>query len=951
MEKKKSAKSLYAVFCWFLALAIALGFAMPAYAAQADTLYKTVRVGYYIAKGFQEGDGEDTLRSGYGYEYLQKIASYTGWKYEYVPGDWDELYGQLQNGQIDLLAGVAYTDERSEEVLFPASEMLKETFYIYKDCDDPTMQEGDIASYAGKRIGVERDDKMLPCLTAWMQENHVQAEVVPFDNTEDCAQAFNGYDIDAFVSAENIVSGYYGITPVELIGRIPYYIGVTKGRTDLLDELNIAISLINSQDSVYLANLKSKYQTDSSVSSFLSRQEIAWMENHPQIRVGYLRDYMPYCAQAKDGTVQGLLKDALTDLFAGLPGDYAPEIVYTAYQSQEEILAALQRNEVDVAFPVSGAANAAEKNNYQQSSIVIQAAVDLVYTGSFDNTTLQRIAVNRNNQLQYEYTRENYPDAELVLYDSAQECIRAVKDHEVGSTLIEAIRAVEMVGDDHTLQTVPLSQTCDFCFGVNYGNVDFLRVVNHGLSMLGEGYGLTHAYQYVGDVVSNTVQDTLQKNAWMLGVLVVVLAIGFLLMRYNNLRKLTKVEAKHSQALQDALMKAHQASYAKRAFLHNMSHDMRTPLNALQGFIEIEERTEDPALLAENRAKARGLIQQMIQMTDNMIHMSKLESGEMLDMREQVDFNQIANEVELRLKFQAEEAKVAFAHEKDAAQGTWPYVYGNSDCVREILQHTLENAVKYNHPGGWVRWQDSLKTLPDNRAEYDCTIADNGRGMKPEFLQYIFEPFSQERYDARTTYNGSGLGMAIVKSLLDKMGGTIEIQSEENVGTTVKIHIPLEICPQIAAQPQPEPQPQEPAAPETAAPRLNGLNILLVDDNALNIEIEQYILEDAGAAVTVANDGAEAVKLYTQAPDRAFDVILMDIMMPVMNGYEATNAVRISGKKDAGTIPIIATTACVSEDVRREGASVGFSDYMEKPLAVDKLLRMIAALMNRRQMA
>ena len=245
--------------------------AAQAVAAENDD-FKTVKVGYYISEGFQEGD-DGALHSGYGYEYLQKVASYTGWKYEYVSGDWSQLYEKLKNGEIDLMAGISYQESREAEVTYSDYEMLEETFYIYKDSDDASMKAGDYDSYAGKTIGLVKNSQMTTYLDQWMTDNNVDINVVTYTDLQACAEDFNNHEIDGFVSADNIVSGYAGISPVELIGRMPYYICVSKDRTDLVGELNAALSLINGQDSLFLTELKNKYTADTSISIFLSRQE------------------------------------------------------------------------------------------------------------------------------------------------------------------------------------------------------------------------------------------------------------------------------------------------------------------------------------------------------------------------------------------------------------------------------------------------------------------------------------------------------------------------------------------------------------------------------------------------------------------------------------------------------------------------------------------------------
>ena len=349
------------------------------------------------------------------------------------------------------------------------------------------------------------------------------------------------------------------------------------------------------------------------------------------------------------------------------------------------------------------------------------------------------------------------------------------------------------------------------------------------------------------------------------------------------MKKLSQAEARHNQILQRSLMQAHQASYAKQIFLNNMSHDIRTPLNAILGFIEVNQRSKDEEKNAENRLKAAGCVKQLLEMMDNLIEMGKLENGQVLDMHENVDLRQIVNSLDRNFREQSQKFGIHLIHKAPENIETWPHVYGNTTCIQEVLQHILGNAIKYNCPEGEVCWRDELKVISEEQVEYIFEVVDTGIGMKEEFIKHIFEPFSQERYDARTTYKGSGLGMAIVKMLLEQMNGTIEITSKEGKGTTVNIRIPLSV---YKEEPIKQEQKEEKTEfVETNTPDLSGIHVLLVEDNELNIEIAKFMLEDAGALVEVAMDGEQAVSAYLDADPGEYDVVLMDIMMPVMDGY------------------------------------------------------------------
>lgn len=976
MEKRQSLGERVAgwhwkLVCFFISLSASIGIGafgggMTAFAQ--DHPYRTVKVGYYQARNFQEGDGKTSLRSGYSYEYLQKVAAYTGWKYEYVPGDWEELYKKLVDGKIDVFAGVSYSDERAEQICYPDYEMLKETFYIYKDVSDSSMRSGDIASYSGKRIGVVNDEKILASVENWMEETQAKVELVQYKDLAECASDFNRHKLDGFVSADNIVSGYTGITPVELLGREPYYLGVSKKDPELLEELNQALSIISGQDSLYLDALRKKYTADTSISVFLSQQEQEWMKNHPKITVGYLNNYMPYSDTKKDGSVTGLVADLVPDLFAALPGDYHPEIIYEKFDSHDQMIEALKDRSVDFVFPVGGEMQYAEQLGYQQSSVVLSSSTDLVYKGAYSRQTTKKMAVNRDNQLQYFYTLANYPKAEVIYGDTIEDCMKMVRSGKADSTIINALRSVKLVGTDGTLNILPLEKTDDRCFGVDFGNSDLLRLLNHGITILGEGYGINHAYQYIGDLVSYTADDFFRAHAGVLYGTVSVLLILLTILsvrRYKNLHKRALREREQNQVLEDALYRAQQASYAKQIFLNNMSHDIRTPLNAILGIIEINRKSKDEQLIEENRKKATAAIYQLLSLVNNVIEMSKLEGEASAGEQERVDLKQVTRDLEQSIERQASEAGITFIRES----GELPEceVYGNTAHIREVLQHVLENAVKYNKPDGQIVWREELRPDPaepekmvnhETRVIYDCTVSDTGIGMEPGFLGRIFEPFSQERIDARTVYRGAGLGMPIAKTLIDQMNGTIEVESERNVGTTVHISIPFtkalkEKAPETVESPVTLTQSgsSEDKNKEEELQNLSGMRILLVEDNELNIEIARFLLEDAGAQVFVAMDGSQAVTFYLNEGVGTFDAVLMDIMMPVMDGYEATRKIRSSGREDAATIPIFATTACVSEEARMECVNAGMNEFLEKPLDMSKVIAAIVRFTEKNQVA
>lgn len=296
-------------------------------------------------------------------------------------------------------------------------------FLIYKDSNDNSIRSEDLDSYAGKKVGTVNKQRMASYIKKWVSKNDVDVEIYYYNNITECAEDFNNGKLDGYVSADNIVSSYTGITPVELIGKEPYYLAVAKDRDDLLEDLNETLSVIQEQNAFYLDELQNKYSTESSVNIFLSRQEQEWMENHPNITVGYLNNYLPYSATDANG-------------------------------------------EVDFVFPVGGETWYAEQQDYRHSSPVVTSTMELVYADKTDRNSVQKLAVNKDNMLQYYYTIASFPDAEILTYDTIEECIRAVKKGKADGTVINALRVFQLAHSQNGLSISPMQNMDDRCFGV-----------------------------------------------------------------------------------------------------------------------------------------------------------------------------------------------------------------------------------------------------------------------------------------------------------------------------------------------------------------------------------------------------------------------------------------------------------------------------------------------------
>lgn len=932
-------RQLFLITVFFLScMGMLAFFAVSVSAKDQDT----VKVGYYFSHNFQEGTADSSSKSGYSYEYLQKLASYTGWKYEYVYGEWDDLFQQLKDGDIDLMAGVAYAKEREDMIRYPDSAILNETFYIYKDESDTSMQCGDISSYSGKKIGtLKNDQRMTSSLEKWKSASQADIDILYYSDMAECADAFNNKEIDGFVSADNVVSSYSGITPVEKIGKQPFYLCVAKNRPDLLNELNMAISIINEQDALELDELRNKYYTETTVSVFLSEQERNWMQSHETVTVGYLNHYLPYCDTENDGSVTGLISDLVPDLLHSLPGDYRPKIIYKPFEDQQKMLDSLKNGEVDFVMPISDGKWYAEQEGYVQSSSIVAFPVALAYREPYSDRAASTIAVNRNNLRQYWYTLDNYPDAEIVMYDNIEECIEAVDSGEAGSTVLSALRVSQLLNGHKKLNVITLADDEKLCFGVAGGNKALLQLLNHGLSILGESYGLNHTYRYLDTSASYTITEVIQDHVWFfIGLLtiLIVLIILYFIRREQQQRKAAQREQKQKELLEEALGAARQASVAKKVFLQNMSHDIRTPMNAVLGFTDLAiQAADDTVRIRDYLSKIKISGNHLLGIVNEVLEISRIESGQTKLDETVCSISEIVNETDVIIREQALEKKQEFTIDIWNVKNL--YVYCDKLRVKEILVNLLGNAVKYTQTGGRI----SLRILqtPCEKAgygNYEIHVKDNGCGMSQEFLKKVFIPFERQANSTISGIQGTGLGMTIIKGFVDAMGGTIDITSEENKGTEIIVRL----CQKLAEPPCGSDKKGSAAYP----PELfTGKRILLVEDNSMNREIATAVLEEAGFLVEIAENGAIAVEKVSYYPPGFYDAVLMDIQMPVMDGYTAARKIR--GLPDAfqARVPIIAVSANAFDEDREASYEAGMNGHLSKPIIVSELMDTLGKLL------
>lgn len=902
-----------------------------------------MRVGYYESRAFQEGASEDAVKDGFGYEYLQRVAAYAGWRYEYAYGSWDELFAKLESGQIDMLAGVAKTKSRTGEVLFPNISMLNETFYLYESNSSAHEGSADLGVYDGKPLGVIENSNAVEALERWAAENDIAPKIVSFESKKALSAALEKEKICAFVSSDNVTYDIKGIAPVQIVGKEPYYLAVSSQRQDLLASLNDAQTIISTQDRLFIDKLSAKYTVDTAANKYLTRREAVWMREHDSLTVGYVNSYLPYCDTDSNGNPTGLMIDVLEEILDKLPGDWNPALSYVAFDDQHDLFDAMKNGEVDIAFPVGGETWYSEQKGFLRSSSVTSATVDLIYLGSNNYADATKsIAINTKNVLQEDFVRLCYPDAQLVFCDSIEACLKAVKTGEACSTVVNGLRAGSLLNRESNMVALQLPTNDDRCFGVNAGENVLLQILNRGLGIIGVDFGTNASYLYMEGLYSYSLAD-LALDYWPFIVavaLALLLALAAWGVRYlNKLQREKERDAQQKMVLEKAVETAEKASAAKDALLNNLSHDIRTPLNGILGVIDVNMSVDDVAARKDNAIKAHKAADQLLAVIDELLEMSKLKSGEVDVVLEPVCLGDVVDMCIQDKRDLADSKDIDVVLREEGLPLGGCRVMSSSTYLRQVLINVVDNAIRYNHDGGQVTVSVTTEAASEDTVETRIVVSDSGPGMNRENAARVFEPFFQGHSGARSVYPGSGLGMPIVKEIVTLLGGTIALESKEGAGTKVTLVFSFALA-----------QDEGPAviASEDGPRDISGLTILLAEDNELNIEITRYALEQNGAYVEVSRDGLEAVARFAQYPIGHFDALIMDIMMPHMDGVEAAKAIRAMDRDDAKTMPIVAMTANVFEGDKASVLKAGMDAHLRKPLDVDELVGTLARLCARR---
>ena len=1075
-------RDLHRCICLLMCCAMLLAL-LPVSVTAKETDTETVRAGWF--EDSYNITGENGAKSGYGYEYQQSVAAYTGWTYEYVNAGWSELLEMLQKGEIDLMSGISYTEERAKSMLFSELPMGEEKYYLYADLKNTDISATDLNTLKDKRIGLLKDSIQATQFYEWEEQHNLHLETIFVTGLEDAKEKVEKHEIDCIVSTETPQIVEIGMSAIYAIGGSDIYFAVNKDRSDLKEALDSAMRKIQNDRPFYADELYQKYLSAPG-SSVLSSEEENWLTKHGAIRIGWLnQDSGVSEFNMENGRMVGVLNDYIQFAADCLDGQTL-DFEMMGYDSQTDLIQALKDDEIDMIFHFSQIPYAAEQNGFILSNTVWSDNMAAVTAQEyFDESAENTVAVEKGNLLLKWYLAYHYPNWKTVEYDTFTEVEKAAKNGQA-DCFIAGFGQITKYIEDNRLHCVYLTQPDNAAFAVNRGNTELLSILDKTLQTMPTSMLTGALSMYENTLRKVTVADFVKEHLLLITILFVSVFLIILLVILGFLRKSKIAEAKAKEAanqsmelnqklqeshqeLEVALLRAESANSAKTTFLNNMSHDIRTPMNAIIGFTSLAaSHVDNKEKVQEYLSKISTSSEHLLSLINDILDMSRIESGKVKINENPLHLPDLLHDIRTIVQPNITSKQLDFLI--DTVDVRDEDIIADKLRLTQVLLNILSNGIKFNKIGGTIAIRvKQLKSAPTGYGSYQFIIRDTGIGMKPEFQEHIFESFSREETSTVSGIQGTGLGMAITKNIVDMMGGTITVKSEEGKGSEFVVSLTFKLSGEkksyekieqlqglkvlvadddtdtclsvssmlteigmrsewtvsgkeavIRAKHSMEmgdefyayiidllmpdmngietvrrirrvigndkpiiiltaydwsdveaeakeagvtafcekplfmsqlrdllsnPVPKETKTEVKKADHA-GKKILLVEDNELNQEIAQTILEDVGFVIDTANDGLAAVEKMKQAVPGQYDLILMDIQMPVMNGYEAAKQIRALENPEIASIPIVAMTANAFEEDRERSYEAGMNGHLAKPVSVDNLMDMIQKVMK-----
>lgn len=927
-------------------------FSFQSFAAEQDNnsittsnnnINKTVKAGIFAFDGYHMRD-DGGKYSGYGIDILNMMSEYSHLNFEYVEysSSWNDMLDMLEKGEIDVVTSASKTSDRLEKFDYSLPIGRKSTI-LSVSVEEDRFSTGNYTSYSGMKVGEIKGNTANVIFDEFAKENKFAFIPVLFESESALAEALKSGDVDAALTSD--LRKRENEKTLEVIHEKDFYAITKKGNKALLDEINYAIEQMDIEAGDWRNILYYKYYEPqySQSTSFTSRQ----LEYIKQVQSGEKKiiaavynNMRPY-SFVENGHPKGILVDYFASLMeeAGLPYDI---IVVNDKQEYEKLV---ENNEIDVVIDCIDAKKLID--NYFQNGFVSTKIMDtniVKVTRNNNSGENKRIAIHNPlaNQKHYEFIPEiNDGNVEAIFYDNSDEALQALSDGKLDAVYVYVHTAQEFINHpliNNLSYKILYNMESEFNIAISSRtDHELVGIINKCINKSNKVTITELTNNYISHPAKNiSFMEFLIINPIFIALACVILVLVIAFIIYLVLRIRWKNQLYNT---------AQKANESKTVFLNSVSHDIRTPMNAIIGYSSLaSEHIDNTDKVKEYLNKIEISSKHLLGLINDVLDMSRIESGRVEINNERTNINNVISSLQSIVQTELEKKNLHLF--VDLGEMKNNEVICDKVHLEQILLNILSNAVKYTPSGGDIFIKVIQKqSIENTKSSYVFKITDTGIGMSEEFLKRLFSPFEREKTSTVSGIQGTGLGLSITKKLVTLMDGTITVKSEVGKGSEFEVSFVFENVIDDNKKEKENNLTKDNQEQEIA--RLDGIKILLAEDNAMSREIVVTLLMEAGAIVDAVEDGSYIVEKMKACTAGQYDLILTDIQMPIMNGYQAANAVRALKDEYKRNIPIIAISANVFEEDKQIAEASGINGYIPKPIDINKLVSMCISFVKR----